>query len=136
MGRWRVVDFAFFLLFIFLNLLVGGGNSQVSLHACDSQSNLWELVFFLYQVGSRDHTQVVCLGSKHLYLLGHLYSSKKSPTMSSSCAPGNESEPYRRAKKDLAAMPSWPVTHSSEAPSVPCLPPLRLPSSSAPAQKL
>lgn len=49
----------------------------MSLHACESQSNLWELVCFLYQVGSRDHTQVVCLGSKPLYLLGHLYSSKE-----------------------------------------------------------
>jgi hypothetical protein len=51
--------FFFFLLFIFLNLFVGGGNLQVSLRACESQGNLWELVFFLYQMGSRDHTQVV-----------------------------------------------------------------------------
>jgi hypothetical protein len=34
------------------------------------------LVFFLYQMGSRDHTQVVWLEGRHLNLLGHVSSSR------------------------------------------------------------
>lgn len=32
---------------------------------------MWELFFFFHHVGSRYETQVICLGSKHLYQLSH-----------------------------------------------------------------
>ena len=35
------------------------------------EDNLWESVLFFHDVGPRDQTQVVRLGTKHLYLLSH-----------------------------------------------------------------
>lgn len=47
-------------------------HSSAIVHTLSSENNFWELIFFFNCMGTRDQTQVIEIGGKHLNPLDHL----------------------------------------------------------------